>query len=236
MIVAALLVLGRVAASLYADYLWYAALGALPLWRMHVVTAVLMRGLAAVAWSVFLFVNLYAVRRSVVSIRIPRQLGGLEIGEEVPPRLLDAAAIVLSVVLGVLLSFAHHDWRGMVLARSGVPFGEIEPYFELDLGFYVYWLPLESAVRNVVLVAVLVAGALVTFLYALTPSLARQQGRLYVSQYVRRHLVALLAALLLVLAWSYHLGAYDALLDGTGPGGAFAYADHHGAIPASIVS
>jgi hypothetical protein len=230
---AVLLLLGRAAAASYAEYLWYASLDALDVWRTRVAAMLSMRALAAAAWSAFLLANLFAVRRSVVSIRVPRQLGNLEIGEEISPRLLDALAVGGSLALGVLLSFAHDDWGSLLRAYMGVPFGEIEPYFELDLGFFVYWLPFETSLRDVALVAVLVAGAIVIFLYALTPSLSRERGSLYVSQYVRRHLFALLAALILVLAWSYRLDAYHLLVEGSGQGGVLTYADLHGTIPAS---
>ena len=234
LVAAALLLAGRAAAALYADYLWYAALDALPVWRVRTTGLITTRALAAAAWSLFLFANLFAVRRSVVSIRATRRLGDLEIGEEIAPRLLDLAAIGASVLLGVVLAFAHDDWSSMLLARHGIPFGEIEPYFELDLGYFVYWLPFETSLRDTALVAVLLVGALAIFIYALTPSLSRESGSLYVSQYVRRHLFVLLALLLLVLAWSYRLDAYHLLVDGGGQGGAFSYADHHGQVPSSI--
>ncbi|MDQ3698298.1 MAG: UPF0182 family protein [Gemmatimonadota bacterium] len=231
---AALLLVGRAAAGLYADYLWYSALNALPVWRTAFAATFVMRSLAVVAWSAFLVANLYAVRRSVVSIRIPRRLGDLDFPEEVPGRMLDAAAVLLSILLGIALSFAHDDWTLMLLARFGVPFGEIDPYLELDLGYFVYWLPFEVALRDTALVAILVAGALVVFLYALTPSLSREQGTLYVSNYVRRHLFVLLAGLLLILAWSYRIDAYQVLIDGSSAGGAFGFADHHAHVPVSV--
>ena len=73
-----------------------------------------------------------------------------------------------------------------------------------------------------------------SFFYALTPSLRWDRGSLDVSHYVRRHLSALSAFLLLLLAWSYRLDIYGALLAGSGPNNAFSYADHHTVIPISI--
>src|SRR6185437_6625840 len=184
----------------------------------------------------FAFANLYAMRQSVVSLVFPRRVGDLEIGEEVPGRYLLTAAIALSVVLGVLLALPQNDWTSFVLARDGRPFGEIDPYFGQDLGFFVYTLPFESELWTWVFMTVAVVGITVILLYALTPSLKWQRGAsLYASTYVRRHLTALIGILLLLLAWSYRLDMYALLIDGSGELGAFAYVDHHVGIPGDLL-
>jgi uncharacterized membrane protein (UPF0182 family) len=50
---------------------------------------------------------------------------------------------VIGVVIGLALAWSQDDWSGLVAARHGVPFGESDPYFAADLGFYVYWPPFE---------------------------------------------------------------------------------------------
>ena len=87
-VVAALLVLGRVGAGIVADYLWYDAMGASALWRERaLLMTVICAGSALIAASI-LFVNLYVVRQSVVSLVLPRRVANIEIGEEVPGRYL----------------------------------------------------------------------------------------------------------------------------------------------------
>lgn len=83
-----LLLAGRAVASVYVDYQWYAAMDALPLWRARFMTTVATRVTAGVLASVFVFANLYGVRHSVVSLVLPRRVGNIEIGEEVPGRYL----------------------------------------------------------------------------------------------------------------------------------------------------
>src|SRR6476619_5991349 len=98
---AVLLIAGRALAGVYADYLWYDSLGAVALWRARLSAVVTLRVGSAVAAGLLAFANLYAVRQSVVALMLPRRLGNLEIGEEVPGRYLMAAAITLSVTLGI---------------------------------------------------------------------------------------------------------------------------------------
>src|SRR5687768_7155019 len=166
-----MLLAGRALAGLYVDYHWYAAMGATSLWRAQTENALITRGLSIFFGSAFVFLNLYAVRHSVVALVLPRRVANLEIGEEVPSRYLMGAVVILSLLLGGLLALTQDDWTSLVLARSGEPFREGDPYFQLDLGFFVYWLPFETALHIWALIALLAVATIVVFLYALTPSL-----------------------------------------------------------------
>jgi uncharacterized membrane protein (UPF0182 family) len=233
-VVAALLVLGRVGAGIVADYLWYASMGASAVWRERAMLMTVICAGSALVAAAILFANLYVVRQSVVSLVLPRRVANIEIGEEVPGRYLVGAALAISLALGWWLALPADSWRMFSLLRHGISFGESDPYMEMDLGFFVYWLPIESMLYYRTLTTVLFATVVVIFFYALTPSLRWDRGALYVSHYVRRHLAALGAVLLLLLAWSYRLDIYESLLFGSGPGGAFSYSDHRTIIPVSI--
>lgn len=232
--VALLLLAGRLLAGVYVDYRWFAALGAASLWRTKTLLTGALDLASGGAAALFIFANLYAVRHSVVSIVLPRRVGNVEIGQEVPGSYLVGAAAAIAIVAGTLLTLPDRSWMSLALSRHGIPFGETDPYFEADLGFFVYWLPLENALHLWALITLLVAAALVIFLYALTPSMRWQRGSLYVSNWVRRHLVVLGSILLLVLAWGDRLGAYRVMVHGSGPSGAFTFSDHHAAIPVSV--
>lgn len=231
---ALLLILGRATTGAYADYRWYAALGAAGEWRSRTLLSAALRLSSGLLAGAFVFANLYGVRQSVVSLVLPRRVANIEIGEEIPGAYLVAAAALLSVLLGALLTLPSSSWMSWLLARHGIPFGESDPYFEADLGFYVYWLPLENALYLWALIAVLVVAAVVVFLYALTPSLRWERGTLYASQYVRRHFVVLGCLLMLLMAWSYRLDAYKVLLSGSGPDGLFTFVNHRADIPVSL--
>jgi hypothetical protein len=232
---AVLLIVGRSLAGVYSDYLWYDSLGAVALWRTRLGAIATLRIGAAVFASAYAFVNLYAVRQSVVSLVFPRRLGNLEIGEEVPSRYLFGAVVVLSVLLGLILAAPQTDWTTYVLARTGRPFGEADPYFGADLGFFVYWLPFENALWTWAFIVVVVVAAIATLLYALTPSLKWQRGGLYASTYVRRHFTVLAGVILLMLAWGYRLDMFGLLMSGSGPDGGFSWVDHRIGVTGDLV-
>jgi uncharacterized membrane protein (UPF0182 family) len=232
---AVLLIVGRSLAGVYSDYLWYEALGAGALWRLRMNAVGAMRFGSGAAAALFAFINLYAVRQSVVSLVLPRRLGNLEIGEEVPGRFLLGATVALAVILGVLLAMPSDNWTSFALAWNHKPFNETDPYFSQDLGFYAYWLPFESLAWIFTLLVVMVTSIAVVLLYALTPSLKWQRGSLYASAYVRRHMTMLVGVLLLLLAWSFRLDMYELLIDGTGPDHAFTWVDHHVSVTADLL-
>jgi hypothetical protein len=232
---ALLLVLGRWGSGLYTDYLWFASLGAESVWRARTATTLILGTASFAAASAFAFLNLYAVRQSVVSLVLPRRIANIEIGEEVPSRYLFLATCGLSMVLGAALTLPSATWTQALLARVGRPFGESDPYFGADLGFFVYWLPLETALYVWAMIVLVVVIAVVLILYSLTPSLKLMRGSLYVSAYVRRHFTMLGGVLLIALAWSYRLDMYRLLADGGGAGGAFTAVDHRVSVPATLL-
>ena len=235
LVTALLLLAGRAIASLYVEQAWFAAIDAEEVWRLQTLTALTVHGASWLAGTLFVFANLHAVRSSVVSLVLPRRVANIEIGEEVPGRYLTFAVAALSVLLGALLTVTYADWTTAYQALFGAPFHDADPYFNLDLGFFVYWLPFERALFLWALIAVLLVSAVVVFLYALTPSLRWERGTLHSSIYVRRHLSVLACLLLLVAAWKFRLDAFRILGDGSSGDGAFGYVDHRLGIPASAI-
>jgi hypothetical protein len=232
--IALALLAGRALSGAYTDYRWYEAMDALPLWRARFATVSALRLASGAVATAFIFANLWAVRRTVVSLRLPRRLGNIEIAEEVPPPYLLAVAAAIAVLFGALVTLPAETWSGFMLSRIGVPFNEADPHFQTDLGYYVYWLPVERELYYWSVIAALLVTVLVIFLYALTPSLRWERGRLHISNYVRRHLVVLCAILMITLAWSHRLDAFEVLLSGTGEGGALAPADLDARIPINL--
>ncbi len=231
---AAVLLVGRALALVYADYAWYNALGARPLWAEKAADLTSIHIVSAVFAGLFAVVNLFSIRRSIVSLAFPRRLGNVQFGEAVPARYLDRTVIALSIAIAFFLSFVAPKWEQLALVRLGARFGETDPFFQADLSFYVAWLPLESAVYHWTLALLVIVSAVVIGLYALTPSLRWERGAFRLSAHVRRHLSLLGALFLVVMAWSYRLDGYHLLVAGTGPGGAFSYLDHQWLIPAYL--
>ncbi len=220
------LLLGRALSAVLVDQAWYAALGAGSVWREKFLAVLALKGGAWVLGSTFAFANLWAVRRTILAIAVPARVGDLEFAEVLPARRLLSVTLAAAAFVGMALTFSLNDWTVLSSAWRGAAFVEYEPFFQRDLGFYVYWLPFESALYTWALISIVVVTALVTVLYAITRDLRLVDRQLVASTHVRRHLTALGALVLMLLAWSYRLDAYELLLWGSGFDGMFNRVDH----------
>ena len=167
---ALLIVVGRIVAEVFAEWTWYASQGALPLYQSMLAHQVALRGGAALIAFSFAFANLYTVRKSIVSLVLPRRLGNIELAEAVEGRLLTLAVLALSSLLAILLTIPEFSWTSLALARSAVPFNELDPYLDRDFGFYIYHLPFERSAYLWAVVTMMLVTLVVVALYALTPS------------------------------------------------------------------
>lgn len=218
--VALLLVAARLAAITYADYAWFDIQGARSLWWAKLWNGVLLLGSTWLAGTVFVFLNVYAVLRSVRHLIVARQVANIEIEAAVPGRLIIAAAAVASAAVGALLMLIQDDWTTLALARYVPAFGLREPSLGEDVVFWVAHLPLERAWYTWAQSSMVAVSTLVVLLYAVTRSLRWTPTGLHATSYVRRHLSTLGALLLLLLAWNYRLERL-LLPANLGPGGYF---------------
>ncbi len=234
-IAAAVLVGGRAASAIYADYTWYDALGAAPLWTERSSDILLIYGIGSVVAVLLAFLNLSALGRSIGVLSLPRRLANVEFGEAVPRKYIDRFALVLSFIIAAITTPALPSWTSLAMARLGMSFRESDPYFQHDLSFYTNWLPFESAAYTWAMLLVIAVSLVVVILYSLTPGLRWERAGLRMSAHVRRHLSVLAALLLLITMWSYRLESYELLIRGSGEEGVFSYVDHRWLLPGLLL-
>jgi uncharacterized membrane protein (UPF0182 family) len=234
-IAAALLVAGRALSTLYADYTWYGAMSATPLWTARAGDILLIYGIGSVVAVFVAFVNLSALGRSIGTLTLPRRLANVEFGEAVPRKYLDRFAFLLSMGIAAAVTPALPSWTSLALARLGVRFRESDPYFQHDLAFYTTWLPFEKAVYSWAMLLIVGVSIVVVGLYSLTPGLRWERAAVRMSVRVRRHLSVLAALLLLITMWSYRLASYELMIRGGGEGGVFSYVDHQWLLPGLLL-
>ena len=234
-IAAAVLVVGRALSTLYADYTWYGAMGAAPLWSEKAGDLFLIYGIGSVVAVFVAFVNLAVLGRSIGTLTLPRRLANVEFGEAVPRKYLDRFAFVLSVAIASAVTPALPSWTSLALARVGVTFRESDPYFQHDLAFYTTWLPFEKSVYSWAMLLIVGVSMVVVGLYSLTPGLRWGRAGIRMSARVRRHLSVLAALLLLITMWSYRLESYDRMIRGGGEQGVFSYVDHQWLLPGLLL-
>lgn len=225
---------GRWVALRYTEHAWFADQGlADRYWSLLLRALGWQLGTLAVATAWYSAQTL-AVHRSIGSVRLPRHLGNLEIAEEVPRRLLRGIAVLIALLIGGVTAYGFSDLDHLVaLYRHATPLGLPEPVLGRDASFYLTRLPLLETLHLMASVTVALAGVLAVGLYALTGSLAFERRRLLITPHARTHVIVLLSLLALVIAWGFHLDAYQLVGGGGHSQGALSAVDRSIRIPAS---
>lgn len=147
----------------------------------------------------------------------------------VPWRLLVAGAAIL---LGLLTAFVElANWDVVLRFLYQVPYGESDPVFGKDIGFYLFSLPAYIALKNWLLLLVLFSAALAGVVYWAHGDIEFDKPPRGLSRAALTHASALLGLYFAVKAWSYGLDRYLLLYSDNGVVVGAGYTDLHVRLP-----
>jgi uncharacterized membrane protein (UPF0182 family) len=142
----------------------------------------------------------------------------------------------VSLVMGTFAgASATGKWREFLLWRNGVSFDSTDPYFDRDIGYYVFELPWQHYMVDfamAVTVVSILAAALVHYLFG-GIRLQSRQDRL--SGPAAAQLSALVGVFVLLKAADYWLDRYDLLNGGGALITGITYTDDHAVLPAKNI-
>jgi uncharacterized membrane protein (UPF0182 family) len=234
------LILLTVSAGMLVDWLWFADLGYLGVFwvRLATKTSIFFAVLILIAGLVWL--NGWLALRSVSGRKGPWALAvapklpwspaasGLTIGRPHLRLLLPLGAGLIGMAVAL---FETGNWDVLLRFLFQVPYGESEPVFGKDIGFYLFTLPAYVALKNLLLVTVALSGVAAGAVYWLHGDIDFEQPRRHVSRAALAHGSALLGAFFLVKAWSYGLDRYLLLYRDNGVVVGASYTDLHVELP-----
>lgn len=228
--------LGRGAARVYVDYLWYTGLG-----RTDVFWGVRRA-------QITMFLAAFAVFGALAC-------GNLFVADRLAPRLATAnmhplaarfhelvgrrtrlvryaAALALAVAMAVP---ASTKWQLWMLYRHRQTFGTSDAQFGLDAGFYVFELPFFEYVLNWLFIGLLIVVVLVALTHVLNGGVTFASAIPTVRAATRGHVAVLLGILALVRAVGFWVARYATTNDQRGFVQGATYAVVKAQIPAFVV-
>ncbi|MBU4533269.1 MAG: UPF0182 family protein [Eubacteriales bacterium] len=202
-------------ARLFTDWLWFQSLGYDSVFIKIMVSDIGLRVTVGVAFFLFLLVNLLVTRKTVLEQgTISLQEGNVISMENVPwkdflnKRVLTWVFLGASAVLAYMFSLSvAGDWIVLQKFLNPSQFGTVDPIFGRDIGFYVFTLPFQIFVFNILFWAGLITAFFVGVAYFLSNPVAGVGG-LFAHPSSRIHMSVLLAFLLAVKSWGYVLQQY----------------------------
>jgi uncharacterized protein len=150
--------------------------------------------------------------------------------DKIPWRLI---ILAVALMLALFIGFAQTaNWDTFLKRLYAAPFGKSDPVFGLDLGFYLFSLPVYELLRDWAVLIVFLSAAIAACVYFVRGDISIQQsGFPMLRPQVIRHLSGLLAIFFLVKAGGYILQRYDLLTSNNGIVFGAAYTDVHLRLP-----
>ena len=158
--VAALLLVGSVVSSVATEVLWFRQLGfsRVYLTQLGVRAGLFVAGGLLMAAAVVVSMAL-AYRKRPIYAPVPGPAASLDRYREGLEPLRRVLTVVLPLLLGLFAgSAASSRWQTVLLWWNRQPFGELDPVFGHDIGFYVFSLPFLRLVVGLLTAVVLLAG------------------------------------------------------------------------------
>jgi hypothetical protein len=234
-LVAVLLLLGLpLLARFYVDWLWFGEVGYQGIFLRTLAAKAAISALAFLVSFVVLSVNLRlafsTLRRREFEIVTPDGPRSIVVD---PGRLRPLAFIAAAIAALLMASFASAHWQDWLFFWNWTPFGETDPLLGWDIGHFVFRLPfLQFLYQGIFGLLVLsLAGVAATHLLAGNVGMDPRSG-FFMQRSAVRHLSALSAALLLVLAFGAWLNVPSLLTGSSRILQGASYVDAHARIPA----
>jgi uncharacterized membrane protein (UPF0182 family) len=202
----------------YTDWLWFGETGYRQVFWRILTTQV---GLGAVAAGLF-FILLFANARLALGGRRSyeftlRTAGGAQtiVTEAKALKFLVYGAVAFGALL--MGMYAASRWDAWLLYRYATPFGKQDPILGRDAGFYVFQLPFLQFVQSALKIAVGLSLGVAAATYYTTGAISfRGWGVPWARPSAMRHVSALVAGLLIVLAFGAYLAIPTTLTEPSG--------------------
>jgi len=219
---------------LYTDWLWFGEMKQTGVFSTIVWSRVTLFAGFGLLFFLVCYANLWLAQRLNAGKPRPRIVDfEREQFTQIVRRVAKWGALALALVMGFLVGGnAATHWSDYLLFTHGVTFGEADPVFGRDIGFYVFRLPMLSYLQSLLLFALgFTAVAVAAFYYADQGIDVLSTGRAIVAPHVRRHLLVLLAGVAFAIAWGQWLSRYELLFSDNKVFFGAGYADLHARLP-----
>ncbi len=217
------------ARSFYADWRWFSSVGHEDVLITTTVAQVALYLIGVVVFLAVAVPNLYFARRATGGTPVLPE--GLSQSDYHFVRKLLVRVAAGVTVLAALLLAAHPavEWETVLLFLHRVPFGEAEPVFNKDFGFFIFTLPALDLLRLWLLAALVAVAFIVAAFYYIVAR--TRSDHVTFARTARIQLALLGAGLFLIIAAGHWLGRYELLYSPTGAVYGVGYTDTYINLP-----
>ena len=233
-IVFVLLLFFRQAIGLYVDWLWFTEVGYTQVFTTSLTYKFMLGLVAGLFVAAFLYLNVKIAAFMPHGFRVSEaenviELPPTELIDPLLRRLLLPAALFIGLMAAPQ---AASNWELLPLFLNPAPFSLNDPLFDLDIGFFVFRLPMFLKIYNWLTFVITFAAIASAAAYLLYRGILYGPRGLIFSERARKHMLALAALFLAVKAAGYYLDAFEVVYSSRGAAFGASYADVYALLPA----
>ena len=193
-------------AELYTEWIWFGEVG----YQGLFVKSLTARALVGIAGFLVAFAFLFGNLRLAVR-RAQRPFVVFTGGGDLQPIILERRhlgflALAVAALVSLFISgVASSRWLTVLQYLDATPFGDADPLFGRDAGFYIFTLPMLDLLRLGLQSIVILTLAGAAGAYIVAGEITLDQASLRVADAARQHLLLLAAAIFVLFAWGAYL-------------------------------
>ena len=235
-VILVIFIVASIAKGIYANWLWFdsvpndASADYLSVFRLRIVTRIWLFFAGAGIFLAFFGINiLIAIRYAFRGVTVlPQALGDVE--PAAARRIAIVVAVAASLFLAVIFgATAAGQWDSILLLLNSQSFGQEDPAFNRDIGFYVFQLPALNFIVGWSMGAAVITTIVVGALYA--SRLLLGGTNVDAPPLARPHISLLLILVVGLFISRYWLGRFELVYSERGAAFGAAYTDINAQLP-----
>lgn len=207
--------------TFYTDWLWFGEVGYLAVFWKILLNKIILAGAAGL-----LFFGVNLVNVLIALKNLPKDFKVIKddlievFSSAEKPGVFGFQASVVLLILGVVSLFvglaASSLWKDFLFFKNPEFFSEAVPFFNRDIGFFIFQLPFVKAASNFLIFSLLVSLGVAGFIYFSSGGVSLNVRGLVLEEKSRRHFLIMLAIIFVLFGWTAWLGAYQLLYSSRG--------------------
>lgn len=215
------IILISISSSWIMEWLWLSELGyAQIFWTLKTTQIILITG-AFIISALYLVPNMRYLADQLRHINFtgsPLQGVNLDMSDPKQQKNLKLIFTLAALALTFLFAFGFYiRWDESLRFAWNVPFGEVDPLFGRDIGFYMFQLPFWELVQTGLVVLTFLVTMILTVVYLFTGLLGLQPGKgISAKPEIRNHISFNAGLWVLVMCWGFYLDRFGLLFKSDG--------------------
>ncbi|MGA1840337.1 MAG: UPF0182 family protein [bacterium] len=216
--------------TVYTDFLWFKAIQYSSVFWTMLTAKILIWVIFAIAFLVIFFINI-AIARFIkpnkLNWKIPIRKQDVVHVMEFEPKQINRFIFLICFFLAIIMGAwpAFNYWDPILKFIHRVPFGQLDPIFKKDIGFFVFSFPILKLLQKWFFYSTVITLLACGFVYLKDRAIHLKLGDFRFERRAKAHLSTLCAIILILIAWDKRLKMFGLLYSPRGVAFGASYTD-----------